>query len=110
MNCRTMAAAFIAALLSAVSAHAAETLDQAWSMALTANAQLAAVELESAAAQSDVGAAVARRFPDGWVGGGYAVRSDERSFEIENPLAPGQSFIAPYAQQNAANAAAGVTM
>jgi outer membrane protein len=88
----------------------AETLADAWAQALSMNPQLAAVQLEEAAAHHDRAAVAADRWPQAWVQGSYAVRNDERSFRLANPFAPGTQFVAPYSQREAAGAAAGVTL
>ncbi len=88
----------------------AESLADAWSQSLANNAQLAAVQLEEAAAHQDVAVAATDRWPSAWAQGSYLVRSDERSFRLTNPLAPGQQFMAPYAQREASGAAAGVSL
>ncbi len=87
-----------------------ETLDEAWSQAVANNAQLAAAQLDEAAACDDHAAAAAGHLPNGWLQSSYSVRSDERSFLIDNPFSPGQTISAPYAQQAAAGAAGGVTL
>ncbi len=89
---------------------AGETLADAWGQALSLNPQLAAAQFEESAAHEDVAAATAARWPSAWAQGGYSVRSDERSFLLTNPFLAGQQFVAPYAQREAAGAAAGVTM
>jgi outer membrane protein len=89
---------------------AAETLDDAWTQAVTCNPQLAAVACEEAAAHEDLAAAGAGRWPSAWVQSSYAVRSEERNFRIDNPFAPGTQFLAPYQQREAAGAAAGVAV
>lgn len=88
----------------------AETLGDAWSQALGNNPQLAAVQLEEAATHDDLAVAGAQRWPSAWAQGSYSVRSDERNFRLTNPFAPGEQFIAPYSQREAAGAAAGVTL
>jgi len=105
-------AAIIALLLmpAGTATHAADTLAAAWSEALARNAELSAAFLEVAAASDDVEAARADRLPNAWLRGSYSVRSDERNFRFENPLLPGPSFVAPYAQREAAGAAASVSM
>jgi outer membrane protein len=88
----------------------AESLADAWWLALGSNPQLAAAQLDAMAAQQDVGVAATGRMPTAWAQGSYAARSDQRNFRIANPLSPGQQFVSPYAQREAAAAAAGVTL
>ncbi|MCC6493265.1 MAG: TolC family protein [Pirellulales bacterium] len=93
----------------AAQCHAAESLATAWSQALAASPQLDASRWQQTAAAEDLAAAQASRLPDAGLRGSYTVRSDERNFRFDNPLAPGQTFVAPYAQREAAGAAAIVT-
>ena len=86
-----------------------ESLSYAWGCALANNPQLAAVRLDEAAAHEDVAVAASDRWPTAWAQGSYTVRSNERSFRMTNPYSPGQQFVAPFAQREAAGAAVGVT-
>lgn len=88
----------------------AESLADAWWLALANNPQLAAAQLEESAAHQDVGAAAAQRWPTMWGQGSYTVRSDERSFRLANPFSPGAQFVVPYQQREAAGAGMGVTL
>jgi outer membrane protein TolC len=89
---------------------AAETIQQAWAQALATNPQLAAAYLDEDAARSDLDAAQSGRLPAARLRSAYAVRSDERNFRIQNPFVPGQTFVTPFAQREAAIAGANVTM
>jgi outer membrane protein TolC len=97
-------------LLSGPGGACAESLYDAWAAALATNGQLGAAELQSEAADFDVEAARAGRLPVAAVSGYYSVRSDERHFIFNNPLLPGQEFITPYAQRDAAGAIGVVKM
>src|SRR5688572_18469399 len=90
-------------------ARGAETLSAAWQQALASNGQLAASQLEHDATRSEWVAASAERLPRVWTQTSYQLRSDERSFQFANPLAPSQQFITPYAQREAALSTLGVT-
>jgi outer membrane protein TolC len=106
---QTIVTAVVLLCIAPAGACAAETLSAAWSEAIAKNAQLAASQLDREAAGSELAAAGAERLPAVWTQSSYQVRSDERSFEFANPLAPSQQFIAPYAQREAALAAVGVS-
>jgi outer membrane protein len=105
-----VAALLLARILGGAVACRADTLADAWRLALANNPQLAAVQLEEAASHQDVGVATTGRWPTAWAQGSYSLRSDERNFLIANPFAPGQQFVAPYAQREAAGAALGVSL
>lgn len=89
---------------------AAEGLAAAWAEALARNPQLAAVQFDAAAAESDLEAARSGRLPTAYLRGQYAVRSDESNFRFENPLAPGTTFIEPFRQREGAGSAASVNL
>lgn len=110
MGRRGIAVALVLLMAAWAAPCAGETLSDAWNQAVNDNPQLAAVACEEAAAQEDVAVAGAGRWPSAWVQGSYAVRTDERNFRIDNPFAPGTQFLAPYAQREAAGAAAGVAV
>ena len=86
----------------------ADTLQSAWREAVAANAELLAADLDRAAAYEDMASAKTGRLPKVWLRGSYSLRSDERNFRLNNPFDPGQQVIAPYAQRDAAGAAANV--
>ncbi len=87
----------------------AETLTAAWCDALANNGQFAASQLEREAAGAEWEARSAERAPTVWTQTSYQLRSDERSFQFANPLAPSQQFVSPYSQREAALGAIGVS-
>ncbi|RIK72722.1 MAG: hypothetical protein DCC67_18875 [Planctomycetota bacterium] len=98
------------AALPAGAALGVDTLPAAWAEALAHNPEIAAAELDTAATCDELAAAQAGRHPTAALSGGYAVRSEQRSFIFENPLAPGQTFTSPYMQREGASAAASVRL
>ncbi len=92
------------------SAVCAESLEDAWSLALEQNQRLAAVKLEQAAASEDLGAAVAERMPSVSLRGAYTLQSEEPSFVIREPLPGLGAFEFPYAERNAASAGSEVRL
>lgn len=88
----------------------AETLEEAWAVALAQNHRLAAAQFEEVAAAEDLGAATAERMPNLALRGGYMLRSDDPRFIIREPLPGFGTFEFPYAQQNAAIAGAEARM
>lgn len=86
----------------------AEDLNAAWSCALANSSRLAAAEYQSNASAYDLESARAERLPDISLRGSYDVRSDTRSFRVEDPLLPIDRF--PYAQREAAAAEVQVLM
>lgn len=108
---RTIRAALVRSLLALGIASrpwsaGAETLEEAWAVALAQNHRLAAVQFEEAAATDDLGAAMSERLPNLALRGGYMLRSDNPSFIVHEPLPGFGTFEFPYAQQNAAIASA----
>lgn len=101
---RTILAALALTLWSA--SLPAETLEDAWTVALAQNHRLAAAQFEEAAASEDLGAATAERMPNLALRSGYMLRSDNPSFIVREPLPGFGTFEFPYAQQNAAIAGA----
>jgi outer membrane protein len=94
----------IAVVLSG--ATGAETLEEAWAVALAQNHRLAAAQFDEAAAAEDVGVAVAERRPNLALRSGYTLRSDDPKFIVREPLPGFGTFEFPYAQRNAALAGA----
>jgi outer membrane protein TolC len=84
----------------------AETLDDAWAVALAQNHRLAAAQFEAAATAEDLGAAEAERRPNLALRSAYTLRSAEPNFIVRDPVAGLGTFEFPYAQRNAAAAGA----
>lgn len=78
----------------------AETLQDAWAIAVATNAELSAVQLEQQAADWDWQASRALRLPNASVQSAYTVRSDTPSFQSS---VPGFTSF-PFAQREAASA------
>jgi outer membrane protein TolC len=83
-----------------------ESLEDAWSVALSANHRLAAAQFDEAAAAEDFGAAAAERLPSLALRSAYTLRNQEPSFIVRDPVAGLGTFEFPYAQRNAAAAGA----
>lgn len=81
---------------------AAETLVEAWSIALANNSKLAATEYQSAASAHDLASTRTERLPDASLRSSYIVRSDSPSFRVPNAL-PGLDRFA-FLQREAAAA------
>ncbi len=77
--------------------NASETLAQAWQQALAVDQQLLAGVANVDAAQLEVEAAAAQRYPLAGVSGQYTLRDNEPSFLINSPLLP-YTFTSPYLQ------------
>ncbi|MBN1852437.1 MAG: TolC family protein [Pirellulales bacterium] len=86
----------------------AESLSDAWTLAVANNAQLAASKLQEEAAQYDLDATTAERIPSAWLRSSYTLRSDSPSFRILDPIPGVDSFRFPYTQREAAGVAAHV--
>jgi len=85
----------------------AETLADAWGIALAANAELAASEYEQVAAEWDLQSVRSMRLPGASLRSAYTVRSDTPSFRVDNSILPGFDRFA-FAQREAASAQAEV--
>ncbi len=78
----------------------AETLDDAWSVALANSPRLAAAEYQNGASALDLDSTRAQRLPDVSLRSSYIVRNDSPSFRVQNPLPGFDRF--PFAQREAA--------
>jgi outer membrane protein TolC len=85
-----------------------ETLEDAWAIAVAENHRLAAARLEEVAASHELNGATTEWLPTVGLRGAYTIRSDEPTFVVRDPLPGLGAFEFPYAQQNAASAAAEV--
>ncbi len=75
-----------------------ETLQAAWTLALSADQQLMACGAEVESAAAALGAATAQRHPLLGVSADYTVRDSDQAFRIDSPLVP-YAFDAPFWQR-----------
>lgn len=102
---RPVLAGLVSLILAAENA-SAESLLEAWSIALANNPRFAATRWQEAAAHHESNAIAAERFPEFSLKGSYTLRSDEPRFRIQEPLPGFGTFEFPFAQRDAGAAAA----